>query len=141
MKALFALITLALLTGCGSLTLALKSAQELYSDLQKSKVIEMVSADKANTSKLETSAHVDTLPPPSTTDFTKSTSTPSATSTVVPPMPLDPGPFFPSEVLKVGSRGETVLGLEKRLRELRYDVGAVDGFYDQQTWQGVVAFQ
>ena len=141
MKALFALITLALLTGCGSLTLALKSVQEFYSDLQKSNVIEMVSADKANTSKLKTSAHVDTLPPPSTTDFTKSTSTPSATSTVAPPMPLNPDLFSPSEVLKVGSRGEAVLALEKRLTELRYDVGAVDGFYDQQTWQGVVAFQ
>jgi len=34
-----------------------------------------------------------------------------------------------------------VLALEKRLTELRYDVGAADGFYDQQTWQGVVAFQ
>ncbi|MEC4750436.1 L,D-transpeptidase family protein [Methylomicrobium sp. Wu6] len=44
-------------------------------------------------------------------------------------------------MLKVGSRGEAVLALEKRLAELRYDVGAVDGRYDQQTWQGVVAFQ
>ncbi len=34
-----------------------------------------------------------------------------------------------------------MLALEKRLTELRYEVGAVDGFYDQQTWQGVVAFQ
>ena len=34
-----------------------------------------------------------------------------------------------------------MLALQKRLSELRYDVGAIDGFYDQQTWQGVVAFQ
>ena len=141
MKALFALIVLALLTGCSSLTLALKSVQGFYSDLPKSKVVEMVSVDKANASKLQTSAHVDTLPPPSTTDLSKSTSTPSATSTVAPTSPLDPGPFSPSKILKVGSRGEAVLALEKRLTELRYDVGAVDGFYDQQTWQGVVAFQ
>ncbi len=33
------------------------------------------------------------------------------------------------------------MALEKRLAELRYDVGTVDGHYDQQTWQGVVAFQ
>jgi lipoprotein-anchoring transpeptidase ErfK/SrfK len=141
MKALFALITIALLTGCGNLTLALKSVQEFYSDLQKSKIVEMVSADEDNTSKLKTSAHVDTLLPPSTTDFTKSTSTPSATSTVAPTMQLNLDLFSPSEVLKVDSRGEAALALEKRLTELRYDVGAVDGFYDQQTWQGVVAFQ
>ena len=141
MKALFALIVLASLTGCSSLTLALKSVQGFYSELQKSKVVEMVSVDKANASKLQTSAHVNTLPPPSTTGLTESTSTPSATSTVAPTTPLDRGPFSPSKILKVGSQGEAVLALEKRLADLRYDVGAVDGFYDQQTWQGVVAFQ
>jgi lipoprotein-anchoring transpeptidase ErfK/SrfK len=45
------------------------------------------------------------------------------------------------ETLKVGSRGEEVLALEKRLADLHYDVGIVDDFYDQQTRQGVVAFQ
>ena len=54
---------------------------------------------------------------------------------------LDSKQFSPSKVLKVGSQGEAVLALEKRLTELRYDVGDVDGFYDQQTWQGVMAFQ
>lgn len=109
--------------------------------MQKSNVLEMVSVDKANASKLQTSAHVNTLPPPSTTDLSKSRTTPSTTPTVTPASPLAPGPFSPSKVLKVGSRGEAVLALEKRLADLRYDVGAVDGFYDQQTWQGVVAFQ
>jgi len=141
MKALFASIVLALLTGCSSLTLALKSVQGFYSDLTKSKVVKMVSADKANASKLQASTHVDKLPPPSTTDISKSRTTPSATSTVTPTPPRDQGPFTPSKVLKVGSRGEVVLALEKRLTELRYDVGVIDGFYDQQTWQGVVAFQ
>jgi len=141
MKALFVLIVLALLTGCDSLTLSLKSVQEFYSELQKSKVVEIVSVDKANASKLQTSAHVNTLPPPSTIYLSESTGTPSATSTVAPAKPLDPGPFFPSKILKVGSRGEAVLAMEKRLTELRYDVGDVDGFYDKQTWQGVVAFQ
>jgi len=141
MKVLFALIVLALPTGCGSLTLALKSVQGFYADLPKAKVVEMVSVDKANASKLKTSAYVDTLPPPSTTDLSKSRTTPSTTSTVAPTTPLDSGPISPSKILKVGSRGEAVLALEKRLTELRYDVGAVDGFYDQQTWQGVVAFQ
>ena len=141
MKALFALIVLALLTGCSSLKLALKSVQGLYSELQKYKVVEMVSVDKANASKLKTSAHVDMLPPPSTTGLATRSSTPSGTSTPAPSAPFDSGPFVPSKILKPGSRGEAVLALEKRLAELRYDVGAVDGFYDQQTKQGIIAFQ
>jgi len=141
MKALLALIVLALLTGCSSLKLALKSAQGFYSELTKSKVVEMVSVDKANASKLKTSAYVNTLPPPSTKDLSESRTTPSATSTAAPTSPLDSGLFSPTKTLKVGSRGEAVLALEKRLAELHYDVGAADGFYDQQTWQGVVAFQ
>lgn len=139
MKALLALIVLALLTGCSSLNLALKSVQEFYSDLTKSKVVKMVSGDKVNASKLQTSAHVNMLPPPSATDLSERTSTPSATSTAA--TPPGPGPFSPSKILKVGSRGEEVLTLQKRLTELRYEVGAIDGFYGQQTWQGVVAFQ
>ena len=141
MKALFALIVLALLTWCGSLTLALKSVQGFYSDLTKSKTVELASVDKTNTSKVKTSAYVNTLPTPSTTDLSESITTSSATSTVAITTPLDPGPFSPSKVLKVGSRGKAILALEKRLVELRYEVGGVDGFYDQQTWQGVVAFQ
>jgi hypothetical protein len=141
MKALCALIVLALLTGCGSLNLALKSAQGFYSELQKSKVFEIVSVNNANASKLQNSAHVNTLPLPSKTDLPKSTSTPSAISTVAPTSPLAPGPFFPAKILKVGAHGAAVLELEKRLTEFRYEVGATDGFYDQQTWQGVVAFQ
>ena len=101
----------------------------------------MVSVDKANASKLQASTHVDTLPPPSTTDISKSKIPPSATSTVAPPTPLDRVPFSPSMILKVGSHGDAVLALEKRLTELRYDVGAADGFFDQQTRQGVLAFQ
>lgn len=153
MKALFTLIVLALLTGCGSLTLALESVQKFYSDLTKSKAVEMVSVDKANAAKLQTAEYVDTLPPPSMTDRSKNTSPPSttglsentstspATSTVARPAPLNPGPFSPSKILKVGSRGEAVLTLQKRLAGLRYEVGAVDGVYGQQTWQGVMAFQ
>jgi hypothetical protein len=141
MKALFALIVLALLTGCSSLTLALKSVQGFYSDLTKSKAVEMASVDEVNASKLQTSTQVGTLLPPPTTDISKSRTTPSATSTVAPPAPLHPGPFFPSKFLKLGSRGEAVLTLQKRLTELHFEVGAVDGLYGQQTWQGVVAFQ
>ena len=141
MKALFALIVLALLTGCSSLTLALKSVQGFYSGSPNSKVVKMVPVAKPRASKLKTSTSVDTSPPSAMTNLIKSVSAPSTTATVAPAMPLNPAPFFPSKILKVGSRGEAVLTLEKRLTELRYDVGAVDGFYDPQTWQGVVAFQ
>ena len=58
-----------------------------------------------------------------------STAAPPVTATVAPPAPPDPGPFSPSKILQVGSRGEAVLALEKRLAGLRYDVGAVDGSY------------
>jgi len=141
MKIFFALLVLPWLTGCGSLTHALKSVQGFYSDLSKSKVVDRGTAGEANASKLKTPGAVDTLPPPSTKDIPKSISTPSATSKVVPATPLDQVQFTPTKILKVGSRAEEVLALQNRLTELRYEVGDVDGFYGQQTWQGVVAFQ
>lgn len=136
MKPLSALIVLALLTGCGSLALALEPVH-----LPKSKAVETVSIGKAGAFKLPTSGHVNALPPPSTSNLSGSINTPSATPTVAPATPLDSSQFSPFKILKVGTRGEAVLALQKRLAELRYEVGAVDGFYDQQTWQGVVAFQ
>ena len=69
------------------------------------------------------------------------TVTPSATPTATPAKLPDHGSFSPTKILQAGSRGEAVKALEKRLTELRYDVGAVDGYYDHQTWQGVMAFQ
>lgn len=139
MKALYTLIVLALLTGCSSL----KSMEKISSDLPKSEVVKTASADKVNTdkSKILVPLHVDTLPPLSTTDLTKSTSVLPITSTVEPIITFDPGKFFPFKVLKVGSRGKAVLALEKRLAELDYDAGKVDGYYDKQTRQGVLAFQ
>ncbi|MGR8940895.1 MAG: peptidoglycan-binding domain-containing protein, partial [Gammaproteobacteria bacterium] len=87
-----------------------------------------------------TVAVVGKLPPPSTAGLPKSISAlASATSAIAPKTIIGQGPFRPSRMLKVGSRGEAVLALEKRLAELRYDVAAVDGRYDLQTWQGVVA--
>lgn len=53
----------------------------------------------------------------------------------------NPTPFVASKVLRVGSRSEAVLALEKRLAELRYDAGAIDGLFDSQTRQGLLAFQ
>ena len=47
--------------------------------------------------------------------------------------------FVPS--LRVGSRGPSVLALERRLHELHYALGAVDGYYGFDTSDAVVAFQ
>jgi len=84
-----------------------------------------------------------TSPPPPKKEPSESAAatTPPATPTVAAVKPPEPGPFSPTKILQVGSQGEAVLALEKRLAELRYDVGAVDGRYDHQTWQGVMAFQ
>jgi hypothetical protein len=80
------------------------------------------------------------LPPKQEHSESASTTAPATPAAALPKLP-DPGPYSPSKVIQIGSQGEPVLALEKRLAELRYDVGAVDGRYDQQTWQGVMAFQ
>ena len=38
-------------------------------------------------------------------------------------------------------RGDDVLALEQRLDLLKYEVGPIDGKFDFETWQGVMAFQ
>ena len=107
-------------------------------------------AENAPTPPKQEPANNTPATPASTSTATpaKSTQTPPAESATppvtqevpLPPLPA-PGPFAATNTLQVGSRGEAVLALEKRLAQLRYDVGTVDGRYDQQTWQAVVAFQ
>jgi lipoprotein-anchoring transpeptidase ErfK/SrfK len=65
------------------------------------------------------------------TTATPTTLAPTTTTTI----------FKPGPTLKRGSKGDAVFALELRLDGLRYDVGDVDGKYDLQTWQGVMAFQ
>jgi N-acetylmuramoyl-L-alanine amidase len=43
--------------------------------------------------------------------------------------------------LRMGSHGSAVTRLQRRLAELHYDVGTVDGSFGSQTFHGVVAFQ
>jgi peptidoglycan hydrolase-like protein with peptidoglycan-binding domain len=50
-------------------------------------------------------------------------------------------PFVPVPVLRQGSKGADVEAMERKLDLLRYDVGKVDGRFDGQTWQGLMAFQ
>ena len=42
---------------------------------------------------------------------------------------------------RCGARGPSVLALERRLAELRYALRGVDGVYDQDTYEAVLAFQ
>jgi len=142
MKVYFVLIALTFLTGCDSVSLALKSAHQFYYDLPKSNDVTIIPVELPHSSKLKSSKILPSLPPLSLTDLTNSNRIPTASSTAVTSvMPIDSKPFYSSKILKIGSRGDAVMALEKRLMELKYDVGTVDGFYDQQTWQGVIAFQ
>lgn len=50
-------------------------------------------------------------------------------------------PFVAGKVLRQGSKGAEVEAMERKLDLLRYDVGSVDGRFDTQTWQGLMAFQ
>jgi peptidoglycan hydrolase-like protein with peptidoglycan-binding domain len=50
-------------------------------------------------------------------------------------------PFKVGSTLHSGSRGDAVEAMERRLDLLKFDVGKVDGRYDSQTAQGVMAFQ
>ncbi|MFC4149605.1 L,D-transpeptidase family protein [Micromonospora mangrovi] len=44
-------------------------------------------------------------------------------------------------VLRQGSRGSAVTGLQRRLATLHYDVGSADGIFGPSTFHAVVAFQ
>jgi N-acetylmuramoyl-L-alanine amidase len=46
-----------------------------------------------------------------------------------------------SRTFRIGSRGADVLAFEKRLAGLHYDVGRIDGLYDNSTFHSVIAFQ
>jgi len=46
-----------------------------------------------------------------------------------------------SRTFRIGSRGADVLAFERRLAGLHYDVGRVDGLYDNSTFHSVIAFQ
>jgi len=129
LKALLVLlIPLSLLTGCGSLTNALKAFNSSDAQLQQSKAVRPKPVDKAHGPKQAATKGVDSIPP-------------LAESKSIPTKPQDKLSSPPSKILKLGSRGQAVWSLENRLNELRYDMGAIDGFYDQQTRQGVMAFQ
>lgn len=120
MNALFLLLALSL-TGCSSL---LSFTSE---------------PDNANTSPAPAMA-ANTNKTPEKKPEPEATKNAVSTSVSVPE-PAVIKPFIPVKELKVGAKGEDVLAMKKQLAELHYDVGLVDDVYDQQTKQGVMAFQ
>jgi peptidoglycan hydrolase-like protein with peptidoglycan-binding domain len=83
---------------------------------------------------------------PDVTVSSTTTTTAATTTTLPPPLPTSPAtapgaPPAPLPGLGQGATGPEVLALEKRLAELRYDVGKVDGSFDATTHHAVMAFQ
>ncbi|HVE47831.1 MAG TPA: L,D-transpeptidase family protein [Acidimicrobiales bacterium] len=77
---------------------------------------------------------------------TTTTAAPTTTTTLPAPLPTPPvaaagAPAPPLPGFGQGANGPEVMALEKRLAELRYDVGNVDGRFDATTHHAVMAFQ
>ncbi|HYX44184.1 MAG TPA: L,D-transpeptidase family protein, partial [Acidimicrobiales bacterium] len=66
-------------------------------------------------------------------------STPASTAQA--PVPPPSVPSLPPQGLGAGDRGEHVRAVEARLQELHFDVGTVDGVFDDDTAFAVQAFQ
>lgn len=97
--------------------------------------------------------------PPSPTTGVATTTTPLATAPIAgatgpttpapPTAPIAPtsaaaqaaATFVPGAILRQGSKGDDVRIMKQKFDLLRYDVGNVDGRFDGQTWQGLMAFQ
>jgi len=92
-----------------------------------------------------TGPHEETAAPAPTTRRrpTTTTSTTTSTTTTLPPTTTTAlsTTTTPPAGLAQGASGPEVLALEKRLAELRYDVGNVDGSFDSTTGHAVMAFQ
>ncbi len=67
--------------------------------------------------------------------------TPSPAPAPAPRMGSQPAAPTITSTLDVGSSGDQVKAVEQRLDALHYFVGAVDGRYDDDTYQAVMAFQ
>jgi lipoprotein-anchoring transpeptidase ErfK/SrfK len=81
--------------------------------------------------------------PPNGTAAPTTTPGPSAPTSAPPTTapPASPAPEAAEEVLRVGASGPVVLELQRRLSDLGFWVGEVDGNYGQLTRQAVMAFQ
>ena len=75
---------------------------------------------------------------PTSTALTATSGAPTTTSAA---QVMTTTPFVVGKILRQGSKGPEVEAMERKLDLLRYDVGSVDGRFDSQTWQGLMAFQ
>ncbi len=75
---------------------------------------------------------------PTSTALTATSGAPTTTSAA---QVTTTTPFVVGKILRQGSKGPEVEAMERKLDLLRYDVGSVDGRFDSQTWQGLMAFQ
>ncbi len=85
-----------------------------------------------------------TAPPSSTTSSSSTTTAPSTTTTTHPTMKNPPPlamPPVPPNGLGIGSSGPDVQAFERRLADLHFDPGPVDGRYDLDTSYAVTAVQ
>ncbi len=85
-----------------------------------------------------------TLPPaPSTTRSTTTTTVAPATTTTIPAVkqPKDKVLPAPGSGLRQGDRGASVFIYEARLKELHFDPGTIDGYFDQDMQYAVSTVQ
>ncbi len=92
-----------------------------------------VNGSTSSLAPASSAAPVSTVAGASTTALSPTTTLASAATTTAP--------FVAGPVLRQGSKGDAVEEMERKLDLLRYDVGKVDGRFDGQTWQGLMAFQ
>lgn len=77
-----------------------------------------------------------TTPSSSTTPGTKPSSTPSST-----PTPVNTGLCGGTNTWQQGSSGDCVKLIQKRLSDLGYDPGPIDGIYGEKTYSAVKVFE
>ena len=96
---------------------------------------EATSTSPPTTAAPTTEAPTTTEAPPTTATPTTATPTTKAPTTTTKPKPKAPAR------LRSGSEGAAVKALQRRLRELGYQVQAADGHFGPETHHSVVAFQ
>ncbi|MCU1459213.1 MAG: Ykud protein [Actinomycetia bacterium] len=88
---------------------------------------------------------VDSKPVRAVETTTSTTTTAPPPTTTLPPVEPDPPnqmlPDLHGGSIGIGARGPDTQVYEQRLADLRFDVGAVDGSFDQQTQYAVQGFQ
>lgn len=139
--------------GLGLVGIGAASAQDVTSTAPSTAPAATAPTGSASTNAATSSAPTTTLATGATTigatttapgptiEGSSTSSTP--TSSVAPTSigPVTPTTIVLGRVLKVGTKGDDVEAMKRKLDLLRYDVGGVSNKFDWQTWQGLVAFQ